>query len=274
MYVGFNLEINNDIISETNKNLGLSIYNDIKNRVRQQLDSYINPNGSLNGTKMREDWFPLVDADIFISHSHNDEEKAIALAGWLQNEFGLTAFIDSCVWGYAGDLLRKIDQEFCWNEQTKMYNYNTRNFTTSHVHMMLASALTLMMDKTECVFFLRTPESIKTEDVIKKTASPWIYHELTMTHLIQKKSPEQHRKYLKKGMYKYAESKKLNITYDVNLENLINLNDKDLQNWSPALMQKKLETLFKYNTDVHPLDVLYEQKEAVIQKNGGSLLNG
>jgi hypothetical protein len=53
-------------------------------------------------------------------------------------------------------------------------------------YMMLASALTLMMDKTECVFFLNTPESIKTEDVIKKTASPWIYHEITMLHLIQK----------------------------------------------------------------------------------------
>ncbi|MFC4024761.1 hypothetical protein ACFOUV_13240 [Oceanobacillus longus] len=263
MYVGFNLELKNEILSETNKQKGFSIYTELKDKVQQQLDSYISPDGSIDGTKMREGWFPQVDADVFISHSHKDEEKAIALAGWLQDKFGLTAFIDSCIWGYAGDLLKEIDKKFSWNEQSKTYNYNVRNYTTSHVHMMLASALTMMMDKTECIFFMNTPSSVKTEDVVHKTASPWIYHELTMTHIIQKKSPQQHRKELMKGLYKYAESNQLNILYDVNLNNLISLNAKDLLEWTSKHSQKTMETLLKFHLQTHPLDVLYEQKEAV-----------
>lgn len=184
MYVGFNLELNNEIFTEANKQKGFSVFTELKDKVQHQLDSYISPNGSIDGTKMREDWFPQVDADIFISHSHKDEGKAIALAGWLQEQFGLSSFIDSCIWGYAGDLLKEIDKKYCWNEQANTYNYNSRNYTTSHVHMMLASALTMMMDKTECIFFMNTPSSVKTEDVIHKTASPWIYNELTMTHLL------------------------------------------------------------------------------------------
>ena len=101
MYVGFNLELSNEIITEANKQKGSSIFTEMKDKVQYQLDSYISPDGSIDGTKMREDWFPQVEADVFISHSHKDEEKAIALAGWLHDKFGLKAFIDSCIWGYA-----------------------------------------------------------------------------------------------------------------------------------------------------------------------------
>lgn len=47
---------------------------------------------------MQVSWFPQIKADVFISHSHSDEKLAIIFAGWLYNAFGLTAFIDSCVW--------------------------------------------------------------------------------------------------------------------------------------------------------------------------------
>lgn len=273
MYIGFNLELEDDILSTENKQVGSSIYAEVKEKIQQQLDSYISPDGSIDGTKMREDWFPQVNADVFISHSHVDEEKAIALAGWLKGKFGLTAFIDSCIWGYAGDLLKEIDNKYSWNEQSKTYNYTIRNYTTSHVHMMLASALTMMINNTECIFFMNTPSSVKTKDAVHKTASPWIYHELSMTNLIQKKSPQQHRKALTKGLYKYAESKQLNILYDVNLNNLINLNSNDLQEWSSNHQLKTMEALFKFNLEAHPLDVLYEQKNA-IKTIGGSILNG
>ncbi|MFJ8257192.1 hypothetical protein ACIQ4Z_07855 [Peribacillus asahii] len=272
MYVGFKLDYKEDNYFAENKEKGLPIYEKFKHQVKQQLDSFLSPEGSLDGTKMREDWFPLVEADIFISHSHNDEEKAIALAGWLFEEFNLTAFIDSCVWGYAGDLLKKIDKEYCWNEQSNTYDYLMRNYSTSHVHMMLASALTMMMDKTECIFFLNSPSAIKTSDISSKTASPWIYHELTMTHLIQKKSPEQHRKLLSKGMQhkNFAESKQLNITYDVNLSNLINLTYYDLLSWTVLTAASNME---HPNLLIHPLDVLYKQKKAIKQPIGGILLN-
>ena len=77
------------------------------------VEKHIKENDKIDGTKMQENWFPKVDADIFISHSHKDENLAKGLAGWLYKEFGLEAFIDSCVWGYANDLLLEIDKKYC-----------------------------------------------------------------------------------------------------------------------------------------------------------------
>lgn len=273
MYVGFNLDINGHNFTPTNNTNGLIIYENYKKRVHQQLDTIISTDGNIDGTKMREDWFPSVDADIFISHSHSDEEQAIKLAGWLKEELGLTAFIDSCVWGYAGDLLKKIDDEYCWNEHSKMYDYAKRNYSTSHVYMMLSSALTMMIDKTECVFFLNTPASIKLSEVSSKTLSPWIYHELTMTQLIQKKSPVLHRKDLEKAVFKHAsESAQLNITYDVDLSNLIDLTDKDLRAWSNNKRASEIKAFLQSKANIHPLDLLYGQKQIINEPVGGSIL--
>ena len=67
---------------------------------------------------MQANWFPQIKADIFISHSHKDKGLALALAGWLEETFGLTAFIDSCVWGYANKLLKMIDDEYCYQKKS------------------------------------------------------------------------------------------------------------------------------------------------------------
>ena len=95
-----------------------------------------------DASAIQKDWFPQINADIFISHSHRDEKTAKALAMWLKNEFNLTAFIDSAVWGYFEDLLLTIQQT------TDLAS------ATSHVHMMLNMALMQMIDKTESLFLL------------------------------------------------------------------------------------------------------------------------
>lgn len=71
----------------------------------------------------------------------------------LHDCFGLEAFIDSCSWGYCDDLLNKIDKKYCYDSKKKTYDYHLRNYTTSHVHMMLSTALAEMMDNTECIIF-------------------------------------------------------------------------------------------------------------------------
>lgn len=53
---------------------------------------------------MQSYWFPKINADIFLSHSHKDEKLIIAFAGWLKDTFNLDVFIDSCIWGYSNDL--------------------------------------------------------------------------------------------------------------------------------------------------------------------------
>lgn len=112
MYRGFNLRLEQNGFSreclDTFYYIGSNCISNQKNRIIEKLSSFVGENGSLDGSKMQENWFPQVEADVFISHSHKDEKLAIALAGWLKDTFGLTAFIDSCVWGYSNDLLKQI----------------------------------------------------------------------------------------------------------------------------------------------------------------------
>ena len=117
------------------------------------MNTFILSGEVLDGKKLSESWFKTIESDVFISHSHNDAELAYALAGWLKKEFNLDVFLDEVVWGSADDLLRKLDKEYCYQPETSTYNYMKRNFTTSHVHAMLSTAIQSVMDNSEAVFF-------------------------------------------------------------------------------------------------------------------------
>lgn len=92
------------------KIVGESVLQSNTSMVREQLDQLIDSDGAFNAKLAEEDWFPSVEAHIFISHSHKDESKALQVAGWLKQQFGISAFIDSSVWGCGDDLLRQIDE--------------------------------------------------------------------------------------------------------------------------------------------------------------------
>lgn len=85
----------------------------------------------INGSEIQKECFPVIDADVFISHSHNDEDLANALAGWLHKKFDLKVFIDSNVWEYSDDLLTEINDKYS-NKQYDtdggvVYNYKSCN---------------------------------------------------------------------------------------------------------------------------------------------------
>ncbi|GEC88887.1 hypothetical protein [Brevibacillus brevis] len=256
MFAGFQLESTENF--DAYKSIGEGFYNQYKSNIEESLDKYINKDGSIDGSAMQSDWFPEFNANIFISHSHKDRDKALALAGWLYSNFELTVFIDSCVWGYSDRLLKIIDNEYCKNENGATYDYDKRNHSTSHVHMMLSTALTKMIDKTECVFFLNTPSSVSASDVVGGiTKSPWIYHELAITELIRKKNIEQHRSKVILEQYALEKSEKaLRINYHAPLEHLEPLSDVDLKAWVARHTTNKQ----KYGNDIFPLDSLYEMK--------------
>lgn len=255
MFAAFNLITDEeDYLIKNYYDSGKKMYGNLKKTVQDQLDKYVGENGSLDGTKIQGDWFPEIKADIFISHSHKDEKLAISLAGLFYNWFGLNTFIDSCVWGYSNDLLKKLDDIYSLlpEDSSAKYDYDKRNYSTSHVHMMLSTALTKMIDKTECVFVLNTPNSISTKDALTKTDSPWIYAETVSTELLRKKELREYRKSLKKALKetKAFVDKTLNIKYDVNLSHLYALNDQDLVNWY-KIFSKDTQNLES------PLDHLY-----------------
>lgn len=254
MFAGFNLDIDDSYTGFYN--MGKEIFDSDRNKIKKELDNFVLEDGSVDGTEMQKAWFPQINADIFISHSHRDEEFAIRLAGWLKYRFGLRSFIDSTVWGYAGDLLRSIDDAYCLNADKETYDYEKRNYSTSHIHMMLSTALSMMIDRTECIFFLNTPNSITASDIIKKTESPWIYSELAMTRLVRNKELSEYREQKTQTFEKKAmgEINQLVVKYNVNTDNLIGLNKYDLKNWGKICSKSK-----------YPLDDLYEAKGLLLQ---------
>lgn len=135
----------------------------------------------LNADKIQELLFPLFDIDVFISHSHADEDEAIRIALSMK-KIGLKAFVDSCVWAHADKLLEKIDNKFCIPDGWSNYSYRLRNRTTTNVHLILNTALQQMIDRSELFIFLGTENAVKIDDYItgeNRLSSPWIFSELT-----------------------------------------------------------------------------------------------
>lgn len=224
MYKGFNFKTRKSFDGYYES--GIKLYNQFSTETRKTIDKYVGTDGEIDGSNLQEDWFPQVKADIFLSHSHKDKDLAIRLAGFLYQEYDLITFIDSCIWGYSDDLLKQIDNKYCWQPKSKTYSYEQRNFSTSHVHMMLSTALIKMIDKCECIFFLNTKNSVTTtkdvilDSTIQKTYSPWIYSEINCIDLIKKKplSPERMSKIKKSIILEEKFSNSIDISYNVDSE--------------------------------------------------------
>lgn len=247
MYRGYTLNYTNSDIDDYL--IGNSIKKRINEKIEESIESF-KTGGYIDGSKLSSDWFPEIESDIFISHSHKDENFAISLCGWLWKHFQITGFVDSLVWGKYTSLLREIDNEYCIIPGTKSYSYEKRNFSTSHVHMMLSTALTRMIDNTECLFFLNTKNSITLNDVLKDdgtTISPWIYTELEISKLIRKRSKRDHRlEPLTESVQKSLPA--IPIRYNVELSHLGKLTGSKLNEWKslPSTNNKNaLDNLYR-----------------------------
>lgn len=256
MYRGFNLKIGRKF-SDDFLEKGKTIAKELSTALEERIEDLIKYEDIIDGNEVISNWFPQIECDVFLSHSHKDENKA--LAGYLKEKFGLRTFIDSSVWGFSDKLLKIIDKEFCLNKDKKTFNYEQRNYSTSHIHLMLKSALDKMIDNCEAVFFLNTPNSISIESSIsQKTKSPWIFSEIATTQIIRKKTPKR----LKKETRLYSSKEKfvalnesakanLQIEYELELSHLIEIDIYDIILWN----KQHKESPSKY-----PLDLLYKNK--------------
>lgn len=259
MYSKFRIKkscFDNITFSFNDKIKGKQIAKKFKIDVKERLDVKFKDGKIIDGTATQEEWFPQISCDIFLSHSHRDIDKAYELSGWLKTNFNLDVFIDSNIWGNINDLLKKIDNEYCYNKKSKTYSYEKRNITTSHVHMMLINALVEMIDNSECLMFFETPNSIRLKKMLHEveTASPWIYSELVLSKIVRSKKNERHKN-VKRSEKRYFALKenKINVSYKIDTSHLVELSNKDFIDW------KRASSLIIYQ-DTHPLDLLYEIK--------------
>ena len=102
MYSGFNLKINAErdcgpdsinFLDPGYIKTGETHLGDVSGKVNQELENMVLKGTDIpDGVAIQNDWFPEINADIFISHSHSDRDLANGIAGWINQKFGLRPY--------------------------------------------------------------------------------------------------------------------------------------------------------------------------------------
>jgi len=231
MYKAYNLTIT-EAQAKTFSLSSATLVSANKTKVRRNIRDFFSSD-SVDAEALEREWFGIEKPHIFLSHSHKDLDLAAGLSEMLWERFGITCFVDSFVWGYCDELLNQIDKKFCLSQAKVTFDYQKRNRSTSHVHMMLSAALAKVMDHAECIIFLNTPNSIITKDFIGSgkvlTASPWIYNELLLTRLLKSRPP---RRVLEEAMTKSLAKEDLPpFHFSADVDHLIDLSASAVKTW-------------------------------------------
>lgn len=269
MFSGFNLTLNKDFFQgkpmsfDTYRANGENHLKSSSEKIMKNLNQFMKKD-SIDGSKLQNEWFPEIEADIFISHSHQDCTLANALAGWINCEFGLKVFVDSNIWGYSDILLEDINSKYSNKQYDSTggisYDHYACNAASKHVNTMLSIALQQMIDKIECIILLNTENSVNVFDneKIETTYSPWIYSEMVCSRIVRKKPLWNYRCYRNMGpMFESTYTGRLMysllISYNVNLDHLVEIESESLDEWL-----KKFKSCADNEYKDYPLDALYE----------------
>ncbi|GAA7540089.1 toll/interleukin-1 receptor domain-containing protein [Helicobacter pylori] len=143
----------------------------------------------LNHNKIKEAFFSpfkpqLKSAQVFLSHSHADKNKALEVKDYLEEDIDAECvFIDSLFWDYKDDVLNKLAR---YDDISKIEDAFT---------LILRESLQDMIEKCPYFVFLQSKNSVsnqglsRNQDLLKITYSAWIYEELKIAHSISESRP-------------------------------------------------------------------------------------
>ncbi|WP_120866464.1 toll/interleukin-1 receptor domain-containing protein [Helicobacter pylori] len=115
----------------------------------------------------------LKNAQVFLSHSHADRNKALEVKNYLENQTKPKVFIDSLFWDYKDDVLNKLAE---YDDISKIKDAFT---------LILRESLQDMIEKCPYFVFLQSSNSVSfNQNLLKITYSAWIYEELKIDHSI------------------------------------------------------------------------------------------
>ncbi|WP_305876982.1 TIR domain protein [Helicobacter pylori] len=164
------------------------------NEVAKKIDKliknapYSNDDIVLKRNKIKEAFFSpfkpqLENAQVFLSHSHADKNKALEVKNYLENQTKRKVFVDSLFWDYKDDVLNKLAK--C-DDISKIEDAFT---------LILRESLQDMIEKCPYFVFLQSKNSVsnqglsRNQDLLKITYSAWIYEELKIAHSISESRP-------------------------------------------------------------------------------------
>ncbi|MGL2907849.1 TIR domain protein [Helicobacter pylori] len=142
----------------------------------------------LNHNEIKEAFFSpfkpqLKNAQVFLSHSHADINKALEVKNYLENQIKRKVFIDSLFWDYKDDVLNKLAK------------YDDISRIEDAFTLILRESLQDMIKKCPYFVFLQSKNSVsnqglsRNQDLLKITYSAWIYEELKIAHSISESRP-------------------------------------------------------------------------------------
>ncbi len=157
----------------------------IAEKIYKLIESAKHPNDGiiLNHNKIKEAFFSpfepqLKDAQVFLSHSHADKNKALKVKNYLEEDLDTECvFIDSLFWDYKDDVLNKLAE---YDDTSKIKDAFT---------LILRESLQNMIEKCPYFVFLESKNSVSNQGLSRITYSAWIYEELKIAHSIRESRP-------------------------------------------------------------------------------------
>ncbi|MCQ2618319.1 TIR domain protein [Helicobacter pylori] len=158
-------------------------------RIAQKIRNILKKHGSrkdiiLNHRELQEAFFSpfkpqLKNAQVFLSHSHADINKALEVKDYLEEYLDAECvFIDSLFWDYKNDILKEI----------KKHHIDVSKIEDAFT-LILRESLECMIKKCPYFVFLQSKNSVSlNQDLLGITYSAWIYEELKIAHSISSKS--------------------------------------------------------------------------------------
>ncbi|GAA7479783.1 toll/interleukin-1 receptor domain-containing protein [Helicobacter pylori] len=153
-------------------------------RIAQKIRNILKKHGSrkdiiLNHRELQEAFFSpfkpqLKNAQVFLSHSHADKNKALKVKGYLEEDLDAECvFIDSLFWDYKDDVLNKLAE------------YDNISRIEDAFTLILRESLEYMIKKCPYFVFLQSKNSVSlNQDLLKITYSAWIYEELKIANTL------------------------------------------------------------------------------------------
>ncbi|WQW32252.1 toll/interleukin-1 receptor domain-containing protein [Helicobacter pylori] len=143
---------------------------------------YSNDDIILNHNKIKEAFFSpfkpqLKNAQVFLSHSHADKNKALEVKNYLESETNHKVFVDSLFWDYKDDVLNELAE------------YDDISRIEDAFTLILRESLQDMIEKCPYFVFLQSKNVSLNQDLLKITYSAWIYEELKIAHSISESRP-------------------------------------------------------------------------------------
>ncbi|GHP78808.1 hypothetical protein VN0240_14200 [Helicobacter pylori] len=134
----------------------------------------------LNHRELQEAFFSpfkpqLKNAQVFLSHSHADINKALEVKDYLEEYLDAECvFIDSLFWDYKNNVLKEI----------KKHHIDVSKIEDAFT-LILRESLQDMIEKCPYFVFLQSNNSVSNQGLSRTTYSAWIYEELKIAHSIR-----------------------------------------------------------------------------------------